>query len=340
MNTEKHKLFKSLIDILKNKTITEKKRAQMFLNIKLTMGEDFLKKIKNAVETETEFNENETSSSKDLESIENNSNNSNSWDSDSSVEFVGEEIKGINKKLKRKNINSLLFQKINEKKKSAQRKELQQKLAVCTIIDTVELLSEDDDIAEMPLHNLCVEEDSKKEDLHKDKVIIDTNLGFKDIKLYMDVSVTNHFFGRNQETPDTTIPQKNPDIRKFFQKASKNLISTGKIFEKVKDDKNSIGSINQLDGNAFLPEEIPKQVKSPILLPEVRVLNVQEINKNYSDKLNKQFSKQLNDEEIDFSEQFSKTKSFCERNVPPIFCPCKYESIYNIFNNEFVEFYL
>lgn len=328
MNTEKHKLFKSLIDILKNKTITEKKRAQMFLNIKLTMGEDFLKKIKNAVETETEFNENETSSRKDLESIENNSNNSNSWDSDSSVEFVGEEIKGINKKLKRKNINSLLFQKQNEKKKSAQRKELQQKLAVCTIIDTVELLSEDDDIAEMPLHNLCVEEDSKKEDLHKDKVIIDTNLGFKDIKLYMDVSVTNHFFGRNQETPDTPIPQKNPDIRKFFQKASKNLISTGKIFEKVKDDKNSIGSINQLDGNAFLPEEIPKQMKSPILLPEVRVLNVQEINKNYSDKLNKQFSKQLNDEEIDFSEQFSMIKSFCERNVPPIFCPCKYESIY------------
>lgn len=48
---------------------------------------------------------------------------------------------------------------------------------------------------------------------------------------------------------------------------------------------------------------------------------------------NTQFSIQPNCEEIDFSKQFSKVTSSRERNVPPISCPCKYESIYNIFVN-------
>lgn len=247
------KTTESLLETMKE--CSEEIRLKMLNNIKLGLGNEFYEKIIAKLNENVENENNEKlalpepieKSPNQLNiqephiildtSTEDATNESDSWESESSLEFEFTTKK--KKKVHVRNIGPVrkalksLFRSSQiqkEKLKSQHKVELEKKLAGCTIIDTVELLSDNDDDAEIlpTTPTKLIDDDGiaiVDEPSLENKVL---ESDFKDIPLsgFMDVAVTNYFYGRKQEVK---ILPKNKDIRNFFQKSNKLGQTSSKI---------------------------------------------------------------------------------------------------------------
>ena len=90
---------------------------------------------------------------------------------------------------------------------------------------------------------------------------------------HMEVSVANFLAGRKYNLPKDSVSNTNRDIRDFFQKSSKNMISTGKIFDMKgrtvlqSNQENRVGMESQQDLLQTLSQSFT--IKAEALMPTV-----------------------------------------------------------------------